>query len=234
MQISTAYSGASSFGLQALRDLFQPASSSGAGQSLPTAEAASTTGGRKAMFSPTGFGGGGFNPATLSSLLGAQQSGPFPAASLLSLADENGDGSLGVEELGTALGVDASELAEGFGQVDADGDGQVTEAELDAGMKAMFQRNGPPRPPSEADMASSLLSIADADQSASLSLTEILSVLGEEDDSEVSDAFASYDADGDEALNTDELTSAIEAMISRMLSAYQAPSGDGRSVAVSA
>jgi Ca2+-binding EF-hand superfamily protein len=234
MQISTAYSGASSFGLQALRDLFQPASASGAGQSLPTAEAASTTGERRTACAPTGFGGGGFNPATLSSLLSAQQSGPSPAASLLSLADEDGDGSLGVEELGTALGVDASELAEGFGQVDADGDGQVTEAELDAGMKAMFERNGPPRPPSEADMASSLLSIADADQSASLSLTEILSALGEEDDSEVSDAFASYDADGDEALNADELTSAIEAMISRMLSAYQSPSSDGRSVSVSA
>jgi Ca2+-binding EF-hand superfamily protein len=227
VQISTAYSSASSFGLQALRDLFQPASSSGTGKSLPTSQETSASGSRKTALSPTAFGGGGgFDPATLSSLLGAQQSSQSPAASLLGLADENGDGSLGVDELSAALGVESSELAENFAQVDADGDGQVTEAELDTGMKAMFERNGPPRPPSEADMVSALLSMADTDQGGSLSLTELLSALGEEEDGEASETFASYDADGDESLSAKELTSAIESMISRMLSAYTSSSDE--------
>lgn len=235
MQISTAYSGASSFGLQALRDLFQTSSSSGTGQSLPTSEETSTSESGKSLFAPSSFGGGGFDTATLSSLLSAQQSGESPAASLLSLADENGDGSLGIEELGSALGVETSELTESFGQVDTDGDGQVTEAELDAGMKAMFERNGPPGPPSEADLASSLLSIADTDEGGSLSLSEILSAMGEEENAEVSETFASYDTDGDQALSSEELTSAIESMISKMLSAYTSSStDDGKSVSLSA
>lgn len=225
MQISTANSAGSSLGLQALRDLFQPRSQSATGQSMPTSEARGSEVARKPSLAPGSMTGGGFDPATLASLFSTQEGFSTPARSLISQVDTTGDGALDLTELGAALGVDTAEINESFGQIDGDDDGMISETELDEGMKALFERNGPPRPPSEAEMVSSLLSIADTDRSNALSLDEILASFGEADDenasTSISDSFGSFDADGDAALSAEELAAAIQSMIGRTLSAYQ-------------
>ncbi len=208
--------------LQALRDLFQPATETRTGQSLPTSETGGASRQRPSGPPPAGMNGGGFNPATMGSLLGSQEAGATPGSQIVDDADTDGDGTISIEELAASLQTEASSLTETFGEVDADGDGQITGAELDTSLKALFEKNGPPPPPSGADIASSLLGAADADSGGSLSLDEILSALGDEDDGGIADTFKTYDADGDEALNSEELTSAIEAMISSKLSAYAA------------
>ena len=208
--------------LQALRDLFQPATETPTGQSLPTSETGSAPRQRPSGPPPAGMNGGGFNPATMGSLLGSQEAGATPGSQIVDEADTDGDGTVSIEELAASLQTEASSLTETFGEVDSDSDGQITAAELDTGLKSLFEKNGPPPPPSGSDIASSLLGAADADSDDSLSLDEILSALGEEDDGGIAETFKTYDADGDEALNAEELTSAMEALISGKLSAYGA------------
>lgn len=227
MQISSASSAVSGMGLQALRDLFQPAAETGAGQTLPSTPSRSSS---LAMFAgppPASLNGGGFNTGTMASLLGSQEAGSSPGDRLVGEVDTDGDSAISIEELAASLNTDAASLAQTFGEIDADGDGKVTGTELDSGLKAMFETNGPPPPPSESDIASMLMSAADTDSGGSLSLDEILSALGETDEDGAAETFAAYDADGDEALSSKELSAAIEAMISRQLSAYAAQGQQG-------
>lgn len=211
--------------LQALKDLFQPTTGTDTGQSMPTSDTDKSSSSTSSGLAPAGLTGGGFNTDTLASLLGSQESGSTPGSQLVDSADSDGDGTVTIEELAASLQTDTSNLTDSFGEIDSDGDGKITGEEMDNGLKAMFEKNMKANLPSEADLASELLASLDSDEGGSLSLDEILAALGEEDTSSVSDSFASYDADGDQALSSEELSSAIEAMISRQLAAYGAQAG---------
>ena len=66
--------------------------------------------------------------------------------------------------------------------------------------------------PSADDAASSIMSAFDSDDDSSLSLDEILSALGQEDDEDggVASALSSLDSDGDGQLSLAELTAGIQ------------------------
>jgi Ca2+-binding EF-hand superfamily protein len=221
--------------LQALRDLFQTSTTGSTGQTLP--RFASESGGKSPPSGPppgpppASMNGGGFSTDTLSALLGSQESASSSSSSFTSkvidAADTNGDGTVSLEELAASLGSDSSSLSDAFGKVDSDGDGQISSSELDAGLKA----NGPPRghggphgpPPSASDVASTLLSSADTDDTGSLSLGEINSVLGKDSsDTSLTSAFSALDVNGDGSLASDELTSGIKALFGRQMAAYAA------------
>ncbi|NBW07349.1 MAG: hypothetical protein EBR82_04925 [Caulobacteraceae bacterium] len=178
--------------------------------------------------------GGGFSADTMSALLGSQESSGASSSSfssqVIDAADTNGDGTVSLEELAASLSADASSLTDAFNAVDTDGDGQITSTELDAGFKAKGPPpGGPPHGPppgqsaSASDMASSLLSAADTDDTGSLSLSEINTILGKDsDDTSLTSAFSSLDTNGDGSLASDELTAGIKALFEKSLAAYAA------------
>ncbi|CAN5382643.1 hypothetical protein BH10PSE1_BH10PSE1_31710 [soil metagenome] len=157
----------------------------------------------------------------MSSLLSAQEDSSSVASDVIDAADTNGDGTVSLAELAASLGADEASLTDAFAKVDADDDGQINADELEAGLKSARSHHGPP-PPSATDVASNILSAADADAGGSLSLSEIASSLGEDDSSSLSDAFAKLDTNGDGGLGADELTSAVEAVFAKQMAAYAA------------
>ena len=251
MQISSSSAASSSMALQALRDLFQTSTTDSPGQSLPgfaseTTENASPSGPPPGP-PPASMNGGGFSADTMSALLGSQESSSSSGAGassssssfsseIIDAADTNGDGTVSLEELAASLSTDSSSLTDAFAEVDSDGDGQITSTELDAGLKAMGPpRGGPPPPPSAADMASDMLASSDADETGSLSLSEIASALGKDsDDTGLASAFSALDANGDGALASDELTSGIQTMIQKQMSAYAANANSAAPVSLAA
>jgi Ca2+-binding EF-hand superfamily protein len=220
VQISSAYSSGSSMALQALRDLFQPQGSQTTGQSVPGESGSAAKSGRASGPPPFAMNGGGFDPATFAGLIPAQ-SGGFGQA-MVNQTDADGNGGVSIDELSSALGVEVADLTETFGAVDADGDGSITGEEMDAGFRALAEKNGMPARPSGADMASQLLSALDGDGDEELSLSELLDSFSEDDeeDTSISDRFSELDTDGNGSLGASELSTAIEAMISRQLQAY--------------
>ncbi|QTC91515.1 EF-hand domain-containing protein [Brevundimonas goettingensis] len=171
----------------------------------------------------------------MSALLGSQESSGSSGSSssfsskVIDAADTNGDGTVSLEELAASLSADASSLTDAFNAMDTDGDGQITSTELDAGFKAKGPPHGaPPGPPpgqsaSASDTASMLLSAADADDTGSLSLSEINTILGKDsDDTSLTSAFSALDTNGDGSLASDELTSGIKALFEKSLAAYAA------------
>jgi len=165
---------------------------------------------------PPGGGAQQFSSNTLSGLLSAQEtSGEDDLASkLISDADSDGDGALSLEEIQTTLGADASdELTAAVSSLDTDGDGKLTAEELSAGLEANRpEGRGPPPPPSSSDIASQLLGDVDSDSDGALSLAEIQSELGLDDEDEgLTSAFGSLDTDGDGKLGSAELTAALDA-----------------------
>jgi Ca2+-binding EF-hand superfamily protein len=244
MQISSSSAASSSMALQALRDLFQTSTTDKTGQTLPGST--SETGGKSPPAGPppgpppASMNGGGFSSDTLSALLGSQESSSSSSSSFASkvidAADTNGDGTVSLEELAASLGADSSTLSDAFAKVDSDGDGQISSTELDAGLKT----KGPPHghghggPPSASEVASSLLSSADTDDTGSLSLSEIASALGKDgDDTGLTSAFSALDANGDGALASDELTSGIKALFDKQMAAYAANGDSATSTSVS-
>jgi Ca2+-binding EF-hand superfamily protein len=173
--------------------------------------------------------GGGFSTETLSGLLGAQEDqSDTLASSIIDEADTDGDGKLSAAEIAASMGLsDVSEIEDVFAALDTDGDGTASADELSVGLEASRPQGPPPPrggpPPSASEMASSLLDAADSDQSGSLGLGEIASALGQ-DEGDLTDVFATLDGNGDGALGSDELTSAIQSMFSRQMAAYAAPS----------
>ena len=256
MQISSSSAASSSMALQALRDLFQTSTTDSPGQSLPgfaseTTEKAPPSGPPPGP-PPASMNGGGFSADTMSALLGSQESSSSSGAGassssssfsseIIDAADTNGDGTVSLEELAASLSTDSSSLTDAFAEVDSDGDGQITSTELDAGLKAMGPpRGGPPPPPpsgiaSAADMASDMLASSDTDETGSLSLSEVASALGKDsDDTGLASAFSALDANGDGALASDELTSGIQTMIQKQMSAYAANANSAATVSLAA
>lgn len=173
---------------------------------------------------PPGGGAAQFSSNTLSSLLSTQESAGADdlASKLIEDADSDGDGALSLAEIQTSLGVEASdELTSAVSELDTDGDGVLSADELSAGLEANRpERRGPP-PPSSSDIALHLLGDVDAGSDGALSLSEITSELGVDEDADLTSAFGKLDTDGDSLLSTAELTAALDA--------FQAARGFGES-----
>jgi Ca2+-binding EF-hand superfamily protein len=170
--------------------------------------------------------GGGFSAETMSGLLDAQEESDSLASAIIDEADTDGDGKLSAAEIAASMGVsDASEIEDVFAALDADGDGTASADELSAGLEASRPQGPPPPhggrggPPSATEMASTLLERADGDADGALGLGEIASALGQEE-ADLTEAFASLDSNSDGSLAADELTSAIQSMLSRQMAAY--------------
>ena len=229
MQISSSSAATSSMALSALRELFQAPTKETTGQISPTGEVSKSGKGRPPgppPPPPSGSGtDAGFSADTLSALMQAQESGSG-ASDAIDEADTNGDGTVSLAELAASLGTDEATVSKAFSKVDSDADGQITVDEMDAGLKeakGSRRPHGPPPPASE--VASNLLTSTDSDQNGSLSLGEISTALGQDDQTALTDAFASLDTNGDGGLGSDELTSAIESIFARQMAAYAANTG---------
>lgn len=103
-----------------------------------------------------------------------------------------------------------------FSSIDGDGDGSVTQTELDDFMKANAPAGGPPPPPppdeasenSEGDPSSDLFAALDADQSGGVSETELSDFLSKASSSSSTDSsslFGSIDSDSDGSITQAEL-----------------------------
>lgn len=151
-----------------------------------------------------------------------------PSAELFSKLDSDGSGGLSSTELqsfvdamsrdtrGALLATQeasgssaaATTGADMLSAMDADGDGSVSESELDTHMKANGPQGGPPPPPGEAaagtDAASDLFGAIDADGSGSVS------------EGELSDFLAAMKSDGttssDETASTSEASETFDAI----------------------
>ena len=202
MQISstpTAYGGSEAQRL--LNMLLQPQAAA-AGQDLPGAAtaAATTTATTAAAPTPTSSPSAAqFTSDTLASLLSAQEAPPSAAdvaAKVISTADTNGDGSLSLTEVETALGGDttsgASAVGQAFSAIDTNGDGQISAGELTNALDAQNSAQGAQGAhhghhhhhaggaggASSTDLANQLLGSTDANGDGQLSLTEIENALG--------------------------------------------------------
>lgn len=229
MQISSSSAATSSMAPSALRELFQAPTTETTGQISPTGEVSKSGKGRPPPPPPPPPAGSGtdagFSADTLSALLQAQESGSG-GSDVIDEADTNGDGTVSLAELAASLGTDEAAVSKAFSKVDSDADGQITVDELDAGLKEAGGRRGPHGPPPPAsEVASNLLTSTDSDQNGSLSLGEISTALGQNDQTALTDAFASLDTNGDGGLGSDELTSAIESIFARQMAAYAANTG---------
>jgi Ca2+-binding EF-hand superfamily protein len=155
------------------------------------------------------------------------------AQRLIDSLDTDDDGKLSAEEIDAAFKAAglSSDDGSGFASVDADGDGAITATELGSAIETAMQAHGPrggphgPPPggpqPSGEETATSLVSAFDTDQDGGLSLAEITSALGiEDDDDGAASAFTSLDADGDGVLSSAEIASAVEARMAQGVKAY--------------
>jgi Ca2+-binding EF-hand superfamily protein len=178
-----------------------------AGQDLPS-DATSTAPSAASASTPTSATSADqFATDTLSSLLSAQEAPPSAAnvaSQVMSAVDTNGDGSLSLSEIETALGADtssgadaspiASAISQAFSQIDTNGDGEISANELTNALQAQNQAQGAQQgpqgahhhhhhahgggAPSSTDLASQLLGSADTDGDGTLSLSEIEGALG--------------------------------------------------------
>lgn len=168
---------------------------------------------------------------------GMQRPAPPNPEELFSKTDANGDGTIDKVELSDALaaksetegagnGPDADEL---FSMLDADGDGSITEEEHTQGLQNIAPQGGPqgakgmmgppPPPPPDSEEEEELFAATDADDSGTIDLEELssmLSSLSESEDSQESskaeELFALLDGDGDGAVTADEHSQALEEM----------------------
>jgi len=136
------------------------------------------------------------------------------ADELLKKLDTNGDGSIGKDELSSALSSDPQDgitvsLSKAFGDLDSDGDDSLNADELAA-------MTPPPPPPmqmdagSAADEAQDLISALDSDGDASVSSDELTSALSSTNSStDSSQVFDALDTNQDGTVSIDELTAAI-------------------------
>jgi Ca2+-binding EF-hand superfamily protein len=245
MQISstpTAYGGGEAQRL--LNMLLQPQAPP-AGQDLPgSSPAASTTASTatSAPPPPSAPSVAQFASDTLASLLTAQEAPPTAssvAAKVIGAADTNGDGSLSLSEVETALGQDtttgaeassgANALSQAFSSVDANGDGQISADELTNALQAQKGSQGAHHHhhahgahgggPSSTDLASTLLGSADTDGDGELSVSEIEGALGvsASASSDATDmltsAIGKLDTNGDGKLSASELGAGINAFL---------------------
>lgn len=131
--------------------------------------------------------------------------------SLFQKADADGNGGLSLEEFKAAGPKDAQgnaiappsgapSVEDMFASLDSDGDGSLTQSEMDAGFG---KKSGPSQSLLSGDM-----------------LTQLLSQLSDE---ETQSIFESADADGDGSLNEDEFGAAVKSIVTAALG--EAPAG---------
>jgi len=244
MQISQSSSSAAVYALQRLFSSGQtaetgnfPAEKMPGRQSLPGAEPR-----------PANAGGGGqpqMSGDTMSEMV-SMQFGPPPTAEsvaddLISSFDSDEDGSLSASEIETALASagTSTDVASLLADMDTDGDSLLSATELTTAIQSDMDSHatrgsgGPPPggpPPggpsgpgqaSADDIALSILETLDTDDEEGLSLSEVSTALGvEEDDSDVAGAFAALDADSDGNLSASELALAIQEAAAQRQAAY--------------
>jgi Ca2+-binding EF-hand superfamily protein len=177
--------------------------------------------------------------------LGSGPPSPPTAGDIFTQADTDGNGSLSLDEFKAAAashhrhhhaaGSDDSKIEARFNALDSNGDGTVSQSELESAFAA-----GPPSPPS----ASDIFKQADSDGNGSLSLDEFKAEIashhhhdgGGPSDGTIENRFNAMDSNGDGAISQSELESAFAAgppspgameasQFAAAASAYQAQSG---------
>jgi len=127
---------------------------------------------------------------------------------LLDKLDSNGDGSVGQDELSTALSQKSDDgilvsLSDNFADLDSDGSGDLSGEE----MAAMAPPPPPPRDQApNTELADALLSALDADGDGVISSDELSSGLASADSGQV---FSALDANEDGTVSLDELTASL-------------------------
>lgn len=182
--------------------------------------------------SPKCNSGGASAPAmssgTMSAMVSMQMEAPEAsdiASDLIDALDTDGDGEVSAEEIAAAFssaGLDASGVADALGEIDTDANGALSADELTTAISSGMEAHGPKGPPpsgpppgggmSADETASSLIDAFDTDEDSGLSMDEILSALGqnEDEDGSILSVFSSLDSDGDGAINAGELSAAIQ------------------------
>ncbi|WP_293372560.1 EF-hand domain-containing protein [Phenylobacterium sp.] len=134
--------------------LLQPQQTA-AGQDLPGADSTTPATPAPATAQTTTLSSAQFASDTLSSLLTAQEGPPTAssiASQIMSVADTNGDGSLSLSEIETAIGADSASgtnttsgsdtasgsnaLTQAFNAIDTNGDGEISASELTDALSA--------------------------------------------------------------------------------------------------
>lgn len=128
--------------------------------------------------------------------------------------DRNGDGAVSLEEFQAAR---ASAAAERFAELDADGDGLLTDEEL------ATRRDGRRFGPGPGRRHGAPGARLDADQDGSVSLAELQAV----HPNVTAEQFAEFDGDGDGALSRAELEAARGELMARMRERLEAIDTDG-------
>lgn len=239
MQISstpTAYGGGEA---QRLLNMLLQQQAPSTGQDLPGADSATTT--STAAQPTSNTSAAQFTSNTLASLLSAQEAPPSSAgvaAKVISTADTNGDGTLSLSEIESALGADttvsgsdttsgASALGKAFASIDTNGDGQIGADELTTALDAQKGAQGAHHgrhahhahgaPPSGSDLAAQAIGAADTDGDGTLSVAEIEKAVGASTASGATDiltsAIGKLDTDGDGKLSATELGAGIDAFL---------------------
>lgn len=201
-------------------------------QKMPGAEAhKSNSGGASAPMMSSG---------TMSAMVSMQMEAPSAsdvASDLIDALDTDGDGEVSAEEISAAFssaGLDDSNVASALSEIDTDANGALSADELTTAISSDMEAHGPKGPPpggpppgggggmSADETASSILDAFDTDDDDSLSMDEILSALGQDEDSDggLSTIFASLDGDGDGSINASELSAAIKQQMDAGYRAY--------------
>jgi hypothetical protein len=147
MHISSSAAGGGGAGLHILRDLMRMGGVGSTGQQVPSD--GQTVGNSDPPADPPPGpppAGSTLATATLSSLLDAQQAKPSVTdlvGKLISDADSDGDGSLSLSEITSALSGKqnggTSRMSAAFDSLDADGDGKLSSSELQEGLQTLFK-----------------------------------------------------------------------------------------------
>lgn len=201
-------------------------------QKMPGAEGhKSNSGGASAPMMSSG---------TMSAMVSMQMEAPSAsdvASDLIDALDTDGDGEVSAEEISAAFssaGLDDSNVASALSEIDTDANGALSADELTTAISSDMEARGPKGPPpggpppgggggmSADETASSILDAFDADDDDSLSMDEILSALGQDENSDggLSTIFASLDGDGDGSINASELSAAIKQQMDAGYRAY--------------
>lgn len=195
-------------------------------QKMPGAEGhKSNSGGASAPMMSSG---------TMSAMVSMQMEAPAAsdvASDLIDALDTDGDGEVSAEEIAAAFssaGLDDSGVSDALGEIDTDANGALSADELATAISSDMDAHGPKGPPpggpppdgpppggggmSADETASSILDAFDTDEDSGLSIDEILSALGQEEDEDgsLSSIFSSIDGDGDGNINAAELSAALQ------------------------